>query len=281
MLMIFPPVASYAEIQVAESALQPYLNDIFHWTVINDLQLNPTKSSCTLFSPHNKDQEIQLQLTISNQTIPTTKHPKILGVTFDPILTFNEHTNNIKTAASKSKNILKSLNATTWGKQKETLVATYSAITRPILEYASTVWSPIISNTSMQKLQTVQNTALRVATDCTSDTNMNHFHQETKVLPLKDHCNLHTSNLKQKAASSNHPLNKLMDQPKPARKMKESLFLSNKNTNPPKSNNLNDTEINQNIKVNHSLAVTNHKCTMPKFFLKKCKLQKSTTQKQH
>src|SRR5579872_3419369 len=31
----------------------------------------------------------------------------------------------------------------------------------------------------------------------------------------------------------------------------------------PKSNNLNDTEINQNIKVNHSLAATNHKCTIP------------------
>src|SRR5579872_7127682 len=169
------------------------------------------------------------------QAIPTTKHQKILSVTFDPKLTFNEHTNNIKTAASKSMNILKSLTATTWGKQEGTLVATYSAI----VEYASTVWSPIISNTSMQKLQTVQNTALRVATDCTADTNMNHFHQETKVLPLKDHCNQHTSNFKQKAVSSNHPLNKLMDQPKPARNMKESLFLSNKNIiNPPKSNNL-------------------------------------------
>src|SRR5579864_564844 len=106
----------------------------------------------------------------------------------------------------------------------------------------------------MKKLQTVQNTALRVATGCTADTNMNHFHQETKVLPLKDHCNLHSSKLKQKAASSNHPLNKLMDQPKPARNMKESLCLSNKNINPPKLNNLNDTEINQNIKVNHSCS---------------------------
>src|SRR5579872_3664564 len=93
---------------------------------------------------------------------------------------------------------------------------------------------------------------------------MNHCHQEIKVLPLQDHCNLHTSNLKQKAASSNHPLNKLMDQPKPARNMKESLFLSNKNIiNPPKSNNLNATEINQNINVNHSLAVTKSKCTIP------------------
>src|SRR5579872_1151287 len=102
-------MASHAEIQVAESALQPYLNDIFYWTVINDLQLNPTKSSCTLFSPHNKDQEIQLQLTINDQAIPTTKHPKILSVTLDPKLTFNENTNNFKTAANKSINILKSL----------------------------------------------------------------------------------------------------------------------------------------------------------------------------
>src|SRR3984893_3501778 len=31
------PMASHAEIQVAKSALQPYLNDIFHWTVINYL----------------------------------------------------------------------------------------------------------------------------------------------------------------------------------------------------------------------------------------------------
>src|SRR3984893_6617187 len=103
------PMASHAEIQVAESALQPYLNDIFHWTVINDLQLNSTKSSCTLFPPHNKDQDIQLQFTMNNQAIPTTKHPKLLGVTFDPKLIFNEHTNNIKTAASKSLNFLKSL----------------------------------------------------------------------------------------------------------------------------------------------------------------------------
>src|SRR5579872_4454169 len=46
--------------------------------------------------------------------------------------------------------------------------------------------------------------------------------------------------------------------------MKEILFLSNKNIiNPPKSKQPYDTEINQNIKVNHSLAVTNHKCTIP------------------
>jgi len=264
------PLSSHENIHKAESALQPYLNELFDWTVENDLQLNPTKSSCTLFSPDPAEQETQLQLSINNQPIPTTKHPKILGVTFDTKLTFNEHIKNVKLAANKSINILKSLTSTTWGKQKETLVATYNAITRPILEYGSTVWSPIIADTNMQKLQTIQNTALRIATGCTADTNVNHLHQETLTLPLKNHCQLHASNLKQKAASVTHPLNKLMTQPaleKPRKNnkiMKESLFQTNTYIiNPPITNCLDDNEIDQNIKTNHRLAVNNYKTTLP------------------
>jgi retron-type reverse transcriptase len=45
------PLTSHVKVKEAEKALQPYLNDIFNWTVENDLLLNPTKSSCTLFTP--------------------------------------------------------------------------------------------------------------------------------------------------------------------------------------------------------------------------------------
>ena len=90
------------------------------------------------------------------------------------------------------------LKTTKWGKDKETVVATYKAITRPQIEYASTVWSPIISNTNMDMLQTVQNTALRIATGCTADRNAHHLHQETLVLPLSNHLKLHASQLKEK-----------------------------------------------------------------------------------
>ena len=123
----------------------------------------------------------------------------------------------------------------------------------------------------MQKLQAIQNTALRMATGCTADTNINHLHQETSTLPLKIHRQLHASNLKQKSASINHPLNKLMTQPAPLKPrkdnkiMKDSLFLSNSNIiNPPQTNTLNDIEIEQNIKANHTQAVENHKTNLPK-----------------
>ena len=54
-------------------------------------------------------------------------------------------------------------------------MATYKAVMRPALEYASSVWSPIASSTSINKLQVVQNAALRTATGCTQDTNIQHL----------------------------------------------------------------------------------------------------------
>ena len=92
-------------------------------------------------------------------------------------MNFSQHIEQTKENASKTINILKALTSTKWGKDKETILATYKTITRSQIEYASTVWSPIISDTQMSKLQTIQNTALRIATGCTADTNTHHLHQ--------------------------------------------------------------------------------------------------------
>ena len=54
-------------------------------------------------------------------------------------------------------------------------MATYKADMRLALEYASSVWSPIASTTSINKLQVMQNAALRTATGCTQDTNIQHY----------------------------------------------------------------------------------------------------------
>ena len=58
-------------------------------------------------------------------------------------------------------------------------MATYKAVMRLALKYASSVWSPIASSTSINKLQVMQNVALRTATGCTQDTNIQHLHYDT------------------------------------------------------------------------------------------------------
>ena len=73
-----------------------------------------------------------------------------MGLNLDPKLNFGQHIKQTKEKASKTINMLKALTTTKWGKDKETVVSSYKAITRPQIEYASTVWSPIISDTNMK-----------------------------------------------------------------------------------------------------------------------------------
>ena len=91
-------------------------------------------------------------------------HPQILGLTLDPKLTYNKHIDNTATKASKTIPILKVLSSTKWSKDKETLPSIYKVVTRPIQEYAPTIWSPITSRISITKLQAIQNTALCITT---------------------------------------------------------------------------------------------------------------------
>ena len=75
-------------------------------------------------------------------------------------------------------------------------MATYKAVMRPALEYASSVWSSIASSTSINKLQVMQ------------DTNIQHLHDETLTLPIHKHLQLYASQYKQKTQHPSHPLHK-------------------------------------------------------------------------
>ena len=70
---------------------------------------------------------------------------------------------------------------------------------RPALEYASSIWSPFASSISIKKLQGMQNAALRTTIGCTQDTNI---HDETLILPIHEHLQLHASQSKQKTQTT-------------------------------------------------------------------------------
>ena len=86
------------------------------------------------FTPDPTEYSTTLSLKLNNQTLPTTKHPKILGITLDLKLTFSQHINVTINKAKQTLNILKALTSTKCGKQKELIVSTFKAITRPISE---------------------------------------------------------------------------------------------------------------------------------------------------
>ena len=103
----------------------------------NNLTLNPGKTTCTLFTPDPVEYKSKLDLYINNTALPMATYPKLLGLTLDPKLTYIIHIHNISVQAHKPLQMIKALTATGWGKQKENLMATYKAVMRPALEYAS------------------------------------------------------------------------------------------------------------------------------------------------
>ncbi len=252
------PAASHTDYHIAEQLLEPYLQNIFQWTTANELKLNPDKSTATLFTPDPAEYDTKLNLTINNILIPTVKNPKILESYIRPKTKLLRTRQNHQRKSRKEHQNPQSTYLYHLGKQKETLLSTYKTIIRPVIEYANTIWSPIISDTNLQKLQTIQNTALRVITGCTSDTSIQHLHDETKTLPLNNHLKLHALQLRHKTNLPSHPLHPLTSQTECPRRMKLTIF-TDPSYNPPNTNLLpqhtTTDQIKQNLKTIHCTTV--------------------------
>ena len=66
---------------------------------------------------------------------------------------------------------------------------------RFLFMYSAPIWFPNTSVSLIQKLQTIQNSALRIATDCVKMTSMDHMHEEIKMLSVQDHLSLISSEI--------------------------------------------------------------------------------------
>ena len=216
--------ASHSNYRTAETILQPYLNRITNWAIDNNLKLNTGKTQTTLFTPDPAEYSKSLNLSINNDLLATNPFPIILGLNFDPKLTFSTHIKYTKTKAYKTIKIYKALTGSSWGKHKDTLLHTYKTITRPILEYACSTWAPIISSTNNNHLQIVQNQIARIATGHTADTNNNIVNLEAKLLPIASHTKIHSSNFRYDTTLPDHPLNHLHYNPTPPRLKRKSIF---------------------------------------------------------
>ena len=99
----------------------------------------------------------------------------------------------------------------------------YKTTVRSKLEYAAPIWTPLISDTNWKRLEAVENAALRVATGCHLMASVDHLHVETKVIPIRAHCELLTKQYLLRSHLDTHPGRKHLDRPPPERMMKADL----------------------------------------------------------
>ena len=210
------------EIEPVCSAINTYLDTLNSWFEKRNLFISAPKSSATLFTTWSNEVNKELPIKINGVAVPTKQDPKILGVTLDPMLTFKHHVKTMKDKISSRTNILKALAGSTWGKDKEVLATTYSAIGKSVINYCAPIWTPTLSDTSWTDLQAAQNGALRVITGCTKMTDIGHLHSETKFMPVREHSHMLSKQFLLKTAHPEHP-NHTDLTARPERLMKETL----------------------------------------------------------
>ena len=64
-------LSSHANPHIAQRQVQPYLQEIYDWTKQNQLTLNASKTTITLFTPNPAEYNTTLTLQINNVILPT------------------------------------------------------------------------------------------------------------------------------------------------------------------------------------------------------------------
>ena len=135
--------------------------------------------------------------TISCTPIPTflkwlkswwALKPRMLGVTFDTHLTFFSHIDSIFTGSLSRINIPKVFAATNWCQQRETIA--YKSLIQIIFIYDAPVWFNNAASSWIDKIKTLQDSALRHSHQCVKMTSIDYLHNKTKVLPVHNRLSL-------------------------------------------------------------------------------------------
>lgn len=131
----------YTKLDINEDSgvLQSKLHALCEWSDMWQLRISHKKCA-VMIVPHHPDNSVCLQ--IGNEPIPFVNEFKDLGVIIDSNVKFNTHINTIVARASSRANLIHKCFIS---KDVQTLKRAFITYVRPILEYASCIWSPFHS----------------------------------------------------------------------------------------------------------------------------------------
>ena len=198
---------SDCDLNKANTRLQRALNKIEEWSTERKMDLNVSKSEVSFYSTSTKEAKWRPNLTVCGKTIPYNECPKFLGVHLDRSLAFQKHVEYTTKKVEQRCRVLACLASKEWGWRKKHLRQVYITTQRTVLDYAASAWQPWLSNTSMNKLETAQNAALRLVTGQYRSTPVEALRKEAGVESYKVHSKkiLTTASEKADRLDSNHP----------------------------------------------------------------------------
>ena len=118
--------------------------------------------------------------------------------------------------------MMNALAGSSWGHDKENLLMTYNALGKSIANYAAPVWSTNAGDSSFKTIQTSQNASLRTANGAHRMASIDHLHQESLTLRVKDHSDIISVQYLVDGLEEDHASHGItIQEPRP---MKETLY---------------------------------------------------------
>lgn len=179
------------------------------------MMISAEKSTATLFTPWSKEYGRLPEVKVGDAVIPQTNNPTLLGVTFDPTLSYNAHVDGTVRKQNRRVNLFRALGNSSFGHDKECLTSTFKNVFRPISDHAAAIIFPNLSETSFNKMQKPQNKVMRIITGAHTAASEDFLSTETLLLPVKAHQHLLACQELAKALQPSHPSHAVVTQPTP------------------------------------------------------------------
>ncbi|MCP4489190.1 MAG: hypothetical protein GY820_18040 [Gammaproteobacteria bacterium] len=154
------------------------INTIEKWCETKGLRISAMKTKIIMFT-RNRKWSLR-PIRVGGNTIELSPTVKLLGVTLDNKLNFNEHINKITKKATNSLMQCKRAVGPTWGLTPRTCKWIYSAVIRPILTYCAVIWIRALkTKLNSTKVRRVQALALRIMSGAFPSTPFNSLNHVT------------------------------------------------------------------------------------------------------
>ena len=169
------------------SRLQQSIDEFQRWCTAWKLKLQPTKTELIHFSPRPKKKyKNPVSVKTENTTIKPVDSARYLGIIIHRKLKWRSHLNHIESKTSDRIGLLRFLSRSTAEPNDKIMLNIYKSIVRTIITYGF----PVLltgSEKTWERLQIIQNKAIRAALGLPSYTSVEYIHKISNIPKIKQY----------------------------------------------------------------------------------------------
>ncbi len=180
------------------------LKGLYKWLLANKISLNSSKTELVIFRKPSETIPTSFKIKLHGQRIYPSDSIKYLGIYLDEHLNGSTHVKMLLPKLKRANGMLAKVRHYT---SPTELKSIYSSIFSCHMTYGCQIWGQSYTNSHINKVQTLQNNALRLITFAPSfRDHVTQIYHEQGILKIKDHITLLNTKLVHDYLNNNLPL---------------------------------------------------------------------------